>query len=179
MPDESEVHGLHSLLLLQDARRDARIGDGGVLVLLEEQDRGRWDAGRIDAGRRALERALALRWQGPYVLQAAIAAAHTQPERDWRTIALLYERLAAIDPSPVVELNRAVAVAMTDGAGAGLELMDAIDGLDGYYLFHSARADLLRRLGQPADDAYRRALELAPSDVERDFLAGRLRELQR
>jgi RNA polymerase sigma-70 factor, ECF subfamily len=178
MPDESEVHGLHALLLFQDARRDARVCDG-ALVLLDEQDRTLWDADEIAAGQRALERALSLPARGPYLLQAGIAAAHSGNESDWPTVAELYARLAELDPSPVVELNRAVAVAMAEGPDAGLDALDRIEGLDGYYLFHSARADLLRRLGKPATQAYERALALAPSDVERDFLASRLREVER
>jgi RNA polymerase sigma-70 factor (ECF subfamily) len=174
MPDEAEVHGLHALILLQDARRDARVREG-ELVLLEDQDRSLWDEDEIAEGRRALDRSLALRSPGRYQLQAAIAAAHVEDEHDWPTIARLYERLAALEPSPVVELNRAVAVAMADGPAAGLELVDRIDGLDGYYLFHSARADLLRRLDRRADagDAYERAIGLAPSEVEREFLRRR------
>ena len=176
MPDEPEVHGLHALLLLQDARRDARVTPAGELVLLDDQDRSRWDDAEIEQGRAALLRALPLRRPGPYQLQAAIAAAHSEDERDWLQIALLYRRLGELAPSPVVELNRAVAVAMADGPQAGLTLVDAIDGLDEYHLYHSARADLLRRLGRSdeSSEAYERALELAPSDVERDFLRGRL-----
>jgi len=178
MPDESEAHGLHALLLFQDARRDARVRDGS-LVLLENQDRSLWDAGEIAAGRRALERALSLPARGPYAIQADIAAAHSEGASDWAIVAELYARLAELEPSPVVELNRAVAVAMADGPEAGLALVDAIDGLDDYYLFHSARADLLRRLERvdEARAAYGRATELAPSSVERDFLAGRRRTL--
>jgi RNA polymerase sigma-70 factor (ECF subfamily) len=174
MPDEAEVHGLHALVLLQDARRDARVRDG-ELVLLDDQERTLWDWDEIAEGRRALERALALRSPGTYQLQAAIAAAHAEDERDWTAIAGLYGRLAALEPSPVVELNRAVAVAMADGPAAGLELVDRIGGLDGYYLLHSTRADLLRRLGHAADAraAYDRAIELAPSDVEQAFLRAR------
>jgi RNA polymerase sigma-70 factor, ECF subfamily len=174
MPDEAEVHGLHALILLQDARRDARVRDG-ELVLLEDQDRSLWDEEEIAEGRRALARSLALQSSGRYQLQAAIAAAHVEDEHDWTAIAQLYGHLAAIEPSPVVELNRAVAVAMADGPRAGLELVDRIDGLDGYYLLHSARADLLRRLGRRAEasDAYDRAIDLAPSEVERAFLRGR------
>jgi RNA polymerase sigma-70 factor (ECF subfamily) len=177
MPDEAEVHGLHALLLLQDARRDARVRDG-ELVLLEEQDRGLWDRAEIEQGRRALARALSLRAPGPYQLQAAIAAAHTEDTTDWMQIALLYRRLGELAPSPVIELNRAVAIAMADGPAAGLELVEEIEGLDGYYLLHSARADLLRRLGraEEAATAYRRAAELAPSEVERDFLTRRVLE---
>jgi RNA polymerase sigma-70 factor (ECF subfamily) len=178
MPDESEAHGLHALLLFQDARRDARVRDGS-LVLLEDQDRALWHADEIAAGRRSLERALCLPARGPYAIQAGIAAAHSEGASDWRIVAELYARLAELEPSPVVELNRAVAVAMADGPEAGLALVDAIDGLDDYYLFHSARADLLRRLERvdEAHAAYERASELAPSDVERDFLAGRRRAL--
>lgn len=179
MPDEAEVHGLHALVLLQDARRDARVLDG-ELVLLEQQDRSLWDGAEIEQGRRALERGLALRAPGPYQLQAGIAAAHSEEASDWVRISLLYRRLAELAPSPVVDLNRAVAVAMADGPAAGLALADRIEGLDGYYLLHAARADLLRRLDR-ADEAaaaYERALALAPSDVERDFLRRRLSDLR-
>ena len=176
MPDEAEVHGLHALLLLQDARRDARVSPEGELVLLEEQDRALWDETEIDAGRRALDRAIALRMTGPYQVQAAIASLHAEPETDWRQIALLYGRLVALTPSPVVELNAAVAVSMADGPESALRIADAISGLDDYYLWHAARADFLRRLDRDdeAAAAYERALELAPSDVEREFLRGRL-----
>jgi RNA polymerase sigma-70 factor (ECF subfamily) len=181
MPDEAEVHGLHALLLFQDARRDARLSTEGELVLLDDQDRSRWDAGEIAQGRAALERALALRIPGPYQLQAAIASLHAGEETDWSEIALLYSRLLDFTPSPVVELNRAVAVALAHGAGAGLALADAIEGLEDYYLLHSTRADLLRRLGrhEEAVDAYDRALVLAPSEPERAFLRGRLLEEKR
>jgi RNA polymerase sigma-70 factor, ECF subfamily len=179
MPDEPEVHGLHALLLLQDARRDARSGPDGQLVLLEDQDRALWDGDEIAQGRAALDRALALRVPGPYQLQAAIAALHSDDETDWPQIALLYSRLLEFTPSPVVELNRAVAVAMAHGPEAGLALADSITGLDGYYLLHAARADLLRRLDRnaAAAEAYDRALELAPSELEREFLRGRLAAL--
>jgi RNA polymerase sigma-70 factor (ECF subfamily) len=178
MPDEAEVHGLLALLLLQDARRAARLRDG-ELVLLEDQDRALWDRDEIEAGERALGTALALRAPGPYQLQAGIAAAHSAEESDWQAIASLYERLAEYSPSPVVELNRAVAVAMADGPEAGLELVDAIAGLDRYYLLHAARADFLRQLGrsEEARAAYERASQLAPSEVERDFLRTRLEQL--
>jgi RNA polymerase sigma-70 factor (ECF subfamily) len=181
MPDEAEVHGLHALLLFQDARRDARLSPEGELVLLDDQDRSRWDAEEIAQGRAALERALAIRMPGPYQLQAAIASLHADEETDWSEIALLYSRLLDFTPSPVVELNRAVAVALAHGAGAGLALADAIEGLDDYYLLHSTRADLLRRLGRhgEAADAYDRALALAPSEPERAFLRGRLLEEKR
>src|SRR5439155_22589363 len=130
------------------------------------------DREEIESGERALDRALSLRNPGPYQLQAGIAAAHSGDTSDWPRIALLYSRLAALTPSPVIDLNRAVAVAMVDGPEAGLMLANAISGLDGYYLWHSARADLLRRLERNEESAaaYERALELAPSDVERDFL---------
>jgi RNA polymerase sigma-70 factor (ECF subfamily) len=175
MPDEAEAHGLHALLLLLDARREARVRDG-ALVLLDAQDRSLWDRAEMDQGHAALERALALRSPGPYQLQAAIAALHTAEEVDWRQVALLYDRLLELQPSPVVELNRAAAVALADGPAAGLALLDAIDGLEGYYLLHATRADLLRRLGRPATSAYERALELAPSEVERAFLRRRALE---
>jgi RNA polymerase sigma-70 factor (ECF subfamily) len=176
MPDEAEVHGLHALLLLQDARRDARL-DGDAIVLLEDQERSRWDWDEIAQGRAALDRALSLRLSGPYQVQAAIASLHADDETDWAQIALLYSRLLDFTPSPVVELNRAVAVAFAHGFSEGLALVESIDGLEGYYLFHSTRADLLRRLGRGSDaaSAYERAIELAPSEVERSFLRGRLR----
>jgi RNA polymerase sigma-70 factor, ECF subfamily len=179
MPDEAEVHGLHALVLLQDARRDARSSRDGRLVLLEDQDRALWDGEEIAQGRASLERALVLRMPGPYQLQAAIAALHSDDEADWPQIALLYARLLDFSPSPVIELNRAVAVAMADGAEAGLALADSIAGLDDYYLLHAARADLLRRLERPADaaEAYGRAVELAPSELEREFLRSRLAAL--
>jgi RNA polymerase sigma-70 factor, ECF subfamily len=176
MPDEAEAHGLYALMLLQHARRAARLDAGGELVLLDEQDRSLWDTGAIAQGRAALDRALALRRPGPYQLQAAIASLHAEPDRDWRQIVLLYGRLLELQPSPVVALNRAVAVAMADGPECGLALVDALEDLDGYYLYHSTRAELLRRLGRPADDAFRRAAELAPADVERRFLERRVRE---
>jgi RNA polymerase sigma-70 factor, ECF subfamily len=179
MPDEPEVHGLHARVLLQDARRDARSSPDGRLVLLEDQDRTLWDGDEIAQGRAALERALVLRVPGPYQLQAAIAALHSDDEADWQEIALLYSRLLEFTPSPVVELNRAVAVAMAHGPEAGLALTDTIAGLDDYYLLHATRADLLRRLERPADaaEAYARAVVLAPSETEREFLRGRLAAL--
>ncbi len=178
MPDEAEVHGLHALLLLQDARRDARVSATGALVLLEEQDRDAWDAAEIEQGRAALERALALRIPGPYQLQAAIEALHSDEPIDWPQVALLYSRLLDFTPSPVVELNRAVAVALAHGAERGLTLVDGIRGLDDYYLLHATRADLLRRIGDlaGATTAYDRAVALAPSDVEREFLTRRRAE---
>jgi RNA polymerase sigma-70 factor (ECF subfamily) len=180
MPDDAESLGLLALMLLQDARREARLDEQGDLVLLADQDRGRWDRPRIEEGRRVLDRALRLRRPGPYQLQAAIASLHAEDEADWPQIAELYGRLAELSPSPVVELNRAVAVAMADGPDAGLALVDGLaPELSGYHLLHSARADLLRRLDRPeeAAAAYRRALELAPNDTERRFLERRLAEL--
>ncbi|HZS31056.1 MAG TPA: sigma-70 family RNA polymerase sigma factor [Gaiellaceae bacterium] len=173
MPDEAEPHGLHALLLLQDARRAARLTPEGELVLLADQDRALWDLEQVEQGRRSLERALARQGAGPYQIQAAIASLHFAEDVDWEQISLLYGRLAELSPSPVVELNRAVAVAMARGPEAGLELLDAVPGLDGYYLWHAARADFLRRLGRPAAQEYERAVALAPSDAERDFLRGR------
>jgi RNA polymerase sigma-70 factor (ECF subfamily) len=177
MPDEPEVHGLLALMLLHDARRDARFRDG-ELVLLEDQDRALWDRGRIEAGRASLDRALALRGRGAYVLQAAIASLHAEELRDWEQIAALYGELARLTASPVVELNRAVALAETAGPEAGLEATDGLE-LDTYPYLHAARADFLRRLGRSdeARAAYERALELAPSPPERRFLARRLAEL--
>jgi RNA polymerase sigma-70 factor (ECF subfamily) len=178
MPDEAEVNGLLALMLLHDSRRDARVDDSGRLIVLEEQDRRLWDAQEITAGKAALERALSLRNPGPYQLQAAIAALHTEDETDWPQIAALYARLKSYEPSPVIELNRAVAVAMARGPAVGVELMNELP-LDHYHLFHAARADLLRRLGRrdEAATAYRRALELATSSAERAFLEQRLAEL--
>jgi RNA polymerase sigma-70 factor, ECF subfamily len=178
MPDEPEVHGLLALLLLHDARRDARLV-GGELVLLADQDRSLWDEDEIATGRAALERALALRGRGPYVIQAAIAALHADEPRDWDEIAALYAELARLTGSPVVELNRAVAVAEARGAEAGLELVDALGQLDDYRYLHSTRAELLRRLGRDDDAraAYERALALASVDYERRFLERRLAEL--
>ncbi|MGZ4381129.1 MAG: RNA polymerase sigma factor, partial [Gaiellaceae bacterium] len=163
MPDEPEVLGLLALMLFHDARRAARLDGDGGLVLLEEQDRRLWDGERIDEGRRVLERVLPLRRPGPYQLQAAIASLHLEPETDWAQIAALYSRLGCFTPSPVVELNRAVAVAMAEGPESGLALIDGIEGLDAYRHLHSARADLLRRLGRrrEAADEYARALELS------------------
>ena len=180
MPDEPEALGLLALMLLHDARREARIGGDGELVLLDDQNRELWNAERIDEGRRMLERALPLRQPGPYQLQAAIASLHLDVETDWTQIAALYERLALFAPSPVIELNRAVAVAMAEGPELGLALIDRIDGLDRYRHLHSARADLLRRLGRSdeAVEAYGQALELAAQPAERAFLKRRLAEVR-
>jgi len=173
MPDEAEAHGLHALLLLQDARRDARVTPDGELVLLADQDRTLWDLAQVDAGRRSLERGLSLRAPGPYQLQAAIASLHFDDEIDWEQVALLYGRLLELAPTPVVALNRAAAVSMASGPEAGLQLLDETPGLEEYYLWHAARADCLRRLGRPATEEYERAIALAPSDAERAFLRSR------
>ena len=183
MPDEPEALGLLALMLFHDSRRAARTRPDGTLVLLEEQDRRRWDRGRIAEGVAVLDRALGFRRPGAYQLQAAIAAVHAESERpedtDWGQIAALYGRLADTTPSPVVELNRAVAVAMASGPERGLELIDRIDGLDDYHLLHAARADLLRRLDRPAEAAaaYRRAREFASNPAEQAFLERRLAEV--
>jgi RNA polymerase sigma-70 factor, ECF subfamily len=185
MPTEPEARGLLSLMLLLEARRAKRIDDG-VLVTLEDQDRSRWDQALIAEGAQTLDDALAMRRAGPYQVQAAIAACHaTAPDSastDWPQIAVLYGELARLAPSPVVDLNRAVAVAMADGIAAGLALVEdlAVSGrLDGYYLLPATRADLLRRDGRltEAAAAYEEALRLAPTDAERRYLTGRLREL--
>jgi RNA polymerase sigma-70 factor (ECF subfamily) len=180
MPDEAEAFGLLALMLLQDSRRAARVGPQGELVLLEDQDRSLWSTGRIDEGLRVLERALSLRRPGPYQLQAAIAAAHAE-HRPWEEIVVLYDRLLVVDPSPVVRLNRAVAVALSGRLEDGLALVDELDGLSGYHLFHVARADLLRRLERPVESAaeYRTALELTANEAERGFLERRLAEVSR
>jgi RNA polymerase sigma-70 factor (ECF subfamily) len=186
MPDEPEALGLLALMLLQDSRREARVGPGGELVLLEEQDRSLWDRRGIDTGLGLLERAARLGPAGPYALQAAIAGEHARAasaeETDWTRIASLYGLLAMAQPSPVIELNRAVAVAMAEGPERGLELLDEpelTDALDGYQWFWSARAELLRRAGRTnqALKAYERASELATNPVERRFLERRLSEL--
>ena len=178
MPDEPEVLGLLALMLLQDSRRAARVGADGELVLLEDQDRSLWDRQRIDEGLRMLERAVSLRRAGPYQLQAAIAAAHAE-DRPWREIVLLYDRLVELDPSPVVQLNRAVAVALSGHVDEGLTLIDDLERLDGYHLLHAARADLYRRLDLRDEAAaeYRLALELTANEPETRFLKRRLAEM--
>jgi RNA polymerase sigma-70 factor, ECF subfamily len=185
LPDEPEGLGLLALMLLHDARREARTDDEGQLVLLEDQDRARWDRGEIDEGQALLDRALRFGRSGSYQVQAAIAALHdtaAPAATDWRQIAALYARLAQLSPSPVVELNRAVAIAMADGFEAGLARLDALAGDDllaGYPYYHSARADLLRRLGRAAEAAaaYKAALALTTNAVERAFLTRRLAEV--
>jgi RNA polymerase sigma-70 factor (ECF subfamily) len=177
MPDEPEVQGLLAMMLLLDARREARFQDGD-LVLLEDQDRSLWDAAQIAEGRAVLDRALALRGRGPYVVQAAIASLHADDLRDWAEIAALYGELARLTASPVVELSRAVAVAEADGPEAGLAIVDGLD-LDEYRYLHSTRGELLRRLGRSdeARDEIRRALELTPDQAERRLLERRLADL--
>lgn len=177
MPDEPEVHGLLAMMLLHDARREARFR-GGDLVLLADQDRALWNAGQIAQGLAALDRALALRGRGPYVVQAAIASLHTEEPTDWAQIAALYGELARLTGSPVVELNRAIAVAEVEGPAAGLALLDRL-ALDDYRYLHSTRGELLRRLERTdeARAAYRRALALIDDDAERRLVERRLAEL--
>ena len=186
MPDEPEATGLLALMLFQSSRRAARTDGEGDLVTLEDQDRSLWDGDAIDEGHALLEPALRRGRVGPYQLQAAIAACHASAdharETDWTTIAQLYGRLATLTGSPVVELNRAVAIAMADGPAAGLVLVDELDAsgaLETYYLLPATRADLLRRLGRAdeAAGAYRDALRLAPSETEQRFLERRLAEV--
>jgi RNA polymerase sigma-70 factor (ECF subfamily) len=186
MPDEPETLGLLALLLLQHSRRHARVDGEGELVTLEEQDRSRWERGEIDEATRLLEEALRRGHAGPYQLQAAIAACHATASdpaaTDWVEIAALYKQLATVMPSPVVELNRAVAIAMADGPAMGLALVETLATaatLEDYHLLHATRADLLRRLGRrpEAAESYRRALELTTSDAERRFLSRRLNEV--
>ncbi len=181
-PDDPEALALLALMRLHDSRRDARVDEAGELVLLEDQDRSRWDREAIGEGGGLVERALALGGGSrPYTLQAFIAHEHSRPGGpDWTAVAGAYDRLLAIQGGPVVALNRAVAVAMAHGPEAGLALMDELAGeLDDYHLLHSARADLLRRLGRTAEAsaAYQRALALAENPVERAFLERRLAEL--
>jgi RNA polymerase sigma-70 factor (ECF subfamily) len=183
MPDEPEVHGLLALMLLHEARRAARFRDGD-LVLLADQDHSRWDTDQIAAGRRTLDRAIALQGRGPYVVQASIASLHADEPADRTQIALLYGELVRLTGSPVVELNRAVAVAEADGPAAGLALVDELAGtgdLDDYHYLHAARAELLRRLGQidGARTALERALDLVHDEAERRLLTRRLAELGR
>ncbi|HZQ25453.1 MAG TPA: RNA polymerase sigma factor [Terriglobales bacterium] len=186
LPSEPELKGLLALMLLQDSRRETRVTEKGVLVTLEEQDRSRWDRNEIREGTRLVETALRQRRVGPYQLQAAIAAVHanaaSSAETDWTEIAALYRELMSVAPTPVVALNHAVAVAMSEGIERGLSLIDELDksgDLDHYYLFHAARADLLRRMGrqQEACSAYRSAIRLATNEVEQEYLKRRLVEV--
>jgi RNA polymerase sigma-70 factor (ECF subfamily) len=178
MPDEPEALGLLALLLLQDSRREARLDAAGEIVLLDEQDRSLWDGAEIEEGLRLLERALARRSPGPYQLQAVIAAGHAQGA-SWETVADTYALLEQLEPTPVVRLNRAAAIALTGRTAEALELVDALEGLDRYRHFHATRADLLRRLDRRAEAAaaYRTALSLTDAGAERRFLERRLREL--
>jgi RNA polymerase sigma-70 factor (ECF subfamily) len=179
MPDEPEALGLLALVLLQDSRRDARVNRAGELVLLDEQDRSLWNQARIDEGLRVLDRALARRRPGTYQLQAAVAAGHAEGSSP-ETILAVYDRLVELQPTPIVRLNRAVAVALAGRPEEGLAEIDEIEGLSGYHLYHAARADLLRRLERrhEAADEYRRARELTANEAERRFLERRLREVE-
>jgi RNA polymerase sigma-70 factor (ECF subfamily) len=177
MPDEPEVHGLLALMLLNDARREARFA-GGNVVLLSDQDRSLWDGAQIEEGRATLDRAMALGGRGPYVLQAALASLHSEETPDWDEIAALYGELARATGSEVVELNRAVAIAEAGDADTALRIVDRLD-LDGYHYLHATRAELLCRLDRVDDarGAYGRALELVHSDAERRLLERKLAEL--
>lgn len=186
MPDEPEALGLLALLLLQDSRREARVGPGGELITLEDQDRTRWDRGQVKEGLALVADALRAGRPGTYQVQAAIAAVHaeaaTPDATDWKEIAALYFELSRINPTPVVELNRAVAVAFAEGFESGLAMLDRLGdsgALDGYHLLHASRADLLRRLGRASEAsvAYRSALDLVTTGPERDFLKRRLAEV--
>jgi RNA polymerase sigma-70 factor (ECF subfamily) len=178
MPDEAEAHGLLALMLLHDSRRDARFRDGD-LVLLAEQDRSLWNTAQIGEGRRVLDRALALHGYGPYTIQAGIASMHAEQLPDWPQIAALYAELARLTASPVVELNRAIAVAETEGPDAGLDIIDRIS-LDNLHYLHAARGELLRRAGRIAEAraAYQRALALVHDDAESRLLQRRLAALR-
>ena len=178
MPDEPEVHGLLALMLVNDARRDARFEDG-TIVLLRDQDRSLWDLDRIEQARMTLDRALALGGRGPYVVQAAIALLHTDDLQDWPQIAALYGELERLTGSPVVELNRAAAIAEAGDPAGALDVVDRLE-LDRYHYFHATRAELLRRLDRTEESiaAYDRALELVHSDAERRFLERRLASLR-
>ncbi len=187
MPNEAENFGLLALMLLHDSRRNTRMDAGGRLITLEEQDRASWDHDEIREGQKALERAMELRRPGSYQLQAAIAALHAEApstsETDWPQIAALYRELLRLEPSPVVALNHAVAVAMSEGYASGLQRIEQLGAsgeLKDYHLFHAARADLLRRLGRKAEaeSAYNRALELATNKVEQDFLKSRIEQMR-
>jgi RNA polymerase sigma-70 factor (ECF subfamily) len=175
MPDEPEVAGLLGLLLLSESRRTSRTRSDGSLVLLGEQDRTRWDRALIEEGQAIVRRCLRRNQPGPYQLQAAINAVHADAavvdQTDWPQIVALYDRLLAVAPTPVVALNRAIAIGEVHGPAAALVLVDELD-LDNYYPFHATRADLLRRLGRPGEaaDAYQRAAAMAPTEAERDFL---------
>jgi len=181
LPGDPETRALLALMLLQNSRREARLDEAGEMVLLEDQDRSLWDRAQVEEGLRLVDSLTGV--VGPYSIQARIAAEHARAgraeETDWRRIGLLYGQLRRIQPSPVIELNRAIAVAMDRGPGVGLELIDAIEGLDRYAPYHVSRADLLGRLGRAEDavEAYRRGLELSTNPVQRAFLERRIEEL--
>jgi RNA polymerase sigma-70 factor (ECF subfamily) len=181
LPGDPEARALLALMLLQHSRRDARLDEEGEMVLLEDQDRSLWDRAQIEEGLTLVENLTGV--VGPYAIQARIAAEHARAERaeetDWRRIGLLYGQLRRIQPSPVIELNRAIAVAMDEGPDAGLELIDSIEGLERYAPYHVSRADLLARLGRDPEavEAYRRGLELSTNPVQRAFLERRIAEL--
>jgi RNA polymerase sigma-70 factor, ECF subfamily len=179
MPDEPEVRGLLALMLVNDARREARFAEGEV-VLLRDQDRSLWDVAQIETGRAELDRAMVLGGRGPYVLQAALAVLHSEEEPDWPQIAALYGELARVTGSPVVELNQAAAIAEAGDVPAAMSIVESLE-LDDYHYLHAMRAELLRRLDRVEDAraAYERALELVHSEAERRFLEGRLAELAR
>jgi len=185
LPGSAEARGLLALMLLHDSRREARLNPEGELVLLDEQDRARWDQAKIREGTAVLDEALALFNPGPYQVQAAISALHAEAaapdETDWPQIAALYGTLVLMTSSPVVEVNRAVAVAMADGPVTGLELLHQIDGVEAFYPYHVARAELLRRTNQreAAADAYERALALCQNSAERAYLQRRLDQMIR
>jgi RNA polymerase sigma-70 factor, ECF subfamily len=182
LPQDPEARALLALMLLQHSRREARLDEAGEMVLLEDQDRSRWDRAQIEEGLGVVESLTGV--VGPYSIQARIAAEHARAPRpeetDWRRIGLLYGQLRRVQPSPVIELNRAIAVAMERGPEAGLELIDAIEGLDRYAPFHVSRADLLSRLDRKdeAVEAYRRGLELSTNPVQQTFLERRIAELE-
>ena len=183
LPGDPEARALLALMLLQNSRREARLDEAGEMVLLEDQDRSLWDRAQVEAGLRLVDSLSGV--VGPYTVQAMIAAEHARAERpeqtDWRRIGLLYGQLRRIQPSPVIELNRAIAVAMDRGPDVGLELIDAIEGLDRYAPYHVSRADLLGRLGREGEaiEAYRRGLELSTNAVQRGFLERRIEELEK
>ncbi|MBC7813732.1 MAG: RNA polymerase subunit sigma-24, partial [Burkholderiales bacterium] len=183
LPESAESHGLLALMLLHDSRRETRLDAAGDLVLLDDQDRASWDRAKINEGIAVLDEALLLYAPGPYQVQAAISALHaeapTPDETDWTQIAMLYDTLAVMMPSPVVEVNRAVATAMAENPSVGLAMLHRIEGIEDYYPYHAARADLLRRTNQreAASDAYERALDLCHNNTERAFLRRRLDEM--
>jgi RNA polymerase sigma-70 factor, ECF subfamily len=182
MPDEPEAWGLLALMLLTESRRPTRTGPSGELVLLPDQDRSRWDAELIAEGQEIVRACLRRNQPGPYQLQAAINAVHSDArsaeETDWRQIVALYDQLLALNPTPVVALHRAVAVAEIDGPAAALDLTEDLN-LPNYHPYHAIRADLLRRLGrtEEAAESYRRAIAATTNPAEREFLTGRLRDL--